>query len=47
MENIKLDLPGKNDFFTEEAYKVLRTNLQFFGQDVKVILIRICIYSML
>ena len=42
MENIKLDLPGQNDFFTEEAYKVLRTNLQFCGQDVKVILITSC-----
>ena len=42
MENIKLDLPGQNDFFTEEAYKVLRTNLQFCGQYVKVILITSC-----
>lgn len=42
MESIKLDLPGQNDFFTEEAYKVLRTNLQFCGQDIKVILITSC-----
>ncbi len=42
MENIKLDLPGQNDFFTEEAYKTLRTNLQFCGQDVKVIAITSC-----
>lgn len=42
MEPIKLTLPGENDFFTEEAYKVLRTNLQFCGQDIKVIAITSC-----
>lgn len=42
MEAVKLRLPGDNDFFTEEAYKVLRTNLQFCGQDVKVIAITSC-----
>ncbi len=42
MEAVKLKLPGDNDFFTEEAYKVLRTNLQFCGQDVKVIAITSC-----
>ncbi len=40
--DIKLKLPGENDFFTEEAYKVLRTNLQFCGQDMKVILFTSC-----
>lgn len=39
MEPITLNLPGENDYFTEEAYKVLRTNLQFCGQDIKVIVI--------
>ena len=34
---IKVKLPGLNDFFTQEAYKTLRTNLQFCGQDVQVI----------
>ena len=42
MEPIKLKIPGENDFFTEEAYKVLRTNLQFCGQDVKVIAVTSC-----
>lgn len=37
MKTIKLKFPGMDDFFTQEAYKVLRTNLQFCGQDVKVI----------
>lgn len=42
MEAISLKLPGDNDFFTEEAYKVLRTNLQFCGQDVRVIAVTSC-----
>lgn len=42
MKAIQLNLPGMNDFFTEEAYKVLRTNLQFCGKDVKVIVITSC-----
>lgn len=37
MMPIKLKLPGESDFFTAEAFKVLRTNLQFCGQDVRVI----------
>lgn len=36
MEKITLKLPGSEDFFTQEAYKALRTNLQFCGQDIKV-----------
>ena len=32
-----LSVPGEGDFFTEEAYKALRTNLQFCGQNIKVI----------
>lgn len=42
MEPIKLKLPGENDFFTEEAFKVLRTNLQFCGQDIRVINVTSC-----
>lgn len=42
MKPIQLNLPGSNDFFTEEAYKVLRTNLQFCGKDVKVIALTSC-----
>ena len=39
---VTLKLQGSNDFFTQEAYKVLRTNLQFCGQDIKVIAITSC-----
>ena len=35
----QLKLTGRWDFFTQEAYKVLRTNLQFCGQDVRVVAI--------
>ncbi|MGM9634608.1 MAG: CpsD/CapB family tyrosine-protein kinase [Candidatus Avispirillum sp.] len=42
MEKIKLNLSGMDDFFTQEAYKVLRTNLQFCGQDIRVIAITSC-----
>ena len=37
MKSTDLKLPGANDFFTQEAYKVLRTNLQFCGPDVHVV----------
>jgi len=33
----------KQDYFTEEAFKSLRTNLQFCGKDKKVIAITSCI----
>ena len=39
MNSIKINLPGGEDFYTQEAYKVLRTNLQFCGKDIKVIVI--------
>lgn len=42
MEKLTLKLPGERDFFTQEAFKVLRTNLQFCGQDVKVIAVTSC-----
>ena len=42
MEKITLKLPGEDDFFTQEAFKVLRTNLQFCGQDVRVIAVTSC-----
>lgn len=32
-----LKLDASWDFFTQEAFKVLRTNLQFCGQDVRVV----------
>ena len=42
MQEIKLKLPGADNFFVQEAYKVLRTNLQFCGPDIKVIAITSC-----
>lgn len=42
MEEIVLKLPGTKDFFTQEAYNVLRTNLQFCGQDIRVIALTSC-----
>lgn len=42
MESIRLKLPGVEDFFTQEAYKVLRTNLQFCGQELQTIAITSC-----
>lgn len=37
MNTTKLKLPGLDDYFSQEAYNELRTNIQFCGQDVKVI----------
>ena len=37
-----LKLPGEKDFFTQEAYKTLRTNLQFCGQDICTVVITSC-----
>ncbi|MBQ7800869.1 MAG: CpsD/CapB family tyrosine-protein kinase [Oscillospiraceae bacterium] len=42
MEKMFLKLPGNDDFFTQEAYKTLRTNLQFCGQDIQVIAVTSC-----
>lgn len=42
MKQVKLKLSGLSDFVTQEAYKVLRTNLQFCGQDIKTIAITSC-----
>lgn len=39
MEPITLNLPGEGEYFTQEAYKTLRTNIQFCGQNIKVIAI--------
>lgn len=36
-EPITLTLPGENEYFTQEAYKTLRTNIQFCGKKIKVI----------
>ncbi len=37
MNTMKINFPGSDDFMTQEAYKVLRSNLQFCGEDIKVI----------
>lgn len=42
MKLMNLKLAGSDDFFTQEAYKTLRTNLQFCGQDIKVIAVTSC-----
>lgn len=42
MEKMNLKLEGSQDFFTQEAYKTLRTNLQFCGQDIQVVVITSC-----
>ena len=42
MRKVKISLPGNNDYMTEEAYRTLRTNLQFCGRDKKVIAFTSC-----
>lgn len=42
MEETKLKLPGGSDFFVQEACKVLRTNLQFCGQEIVSIAVTSC-----
>ncbi len=41
--NVNLDKISDLDFKTKEAYKILRTNVQFCGDDVKVISITSCV----
>ena len=42
MEEVRLKLKGNDNFLLQEAYKALRTNLQFCGQDIKTIAITSC-----
>ena len=42
MQRVTISLPGENDYLTEEAYRTLRTNLQFCGRDKKVIAFTSC-----
>lgn len=37
MNKTVIKLPGVDNYFVEEAFNVLRTNIQFCGRDVKVI----------
>lgn len=37
MKETTIKLPGVGNYFMEEAFNVLRTNIQFCGKDVKII----------
>ncbi len=39
MNELNVSIMGQDDFFMQEAYKVLRTNILFCGQDIKAIAI--------
>ena len=43
MKQLKLKMPGGDSFAFQEAFKYLRTNLQFCGADVKIIGITSCL----
>ena len=43
MLHINLDKITDLDFKTKEAYKTLRTNVQFCGNDVKIISLTSCV----
>ncbi len=45
MLNINLDKITDLDFKTREAYKTLRTNVQFCGNDVKIISLTSCVQN--
>lgn len=38
----ELKLKGTDEYFTQEAFNVLRTNIQFCGQDIRTIAITSC-----
>jgi capsular exopolysaccharide synthesis family protein len=42
MNKTQIKLSGVEDFFIQEAYKVLRSNIQFCGQNMRVIAITSC-----
>ena len=42
MKPIKFNLNNSTDYYTREAFKVLRTNIQFCGTDIKVIAFTSC-----
>lgn len=42
MNTTKLKLDGLDDYFTQEAFNVLRTNIQFCGPTVKLITVTSC-----
>lgn len=42
MKKTEINMPGLQDYFTQESFNVLRTNLQFCGQDTRVVAITSC-----
>lgn len=42
MQKVTLKLPQMEDYFTNESFKALRTNIQFCGTDVKLITFTSC-----
>ncbi len=42
MKPIKFNFENSNDYYIREAFKVLRTNIQFCGADIKVIALTSC-----
>lgn len=42
MNETKLKLPGIDNYFTQEEFNTLRTNIQFSGQNVKIIAVTSC-----
>ena len=42
MQEVKLHLDQRADFHTKEAYKTLRSNVEFCGGDVKIIAVTSC-----
>lgn len=42
MKQIKMNLVSRDNYMVQEAYKILRTNLQFSGADIKTIVITSC-----
>ena len=42
MKQTQLKISGTDNYFTQEAFNVFRTNLQFCGQDIKVIVLTSC-----
>ena len=42
MKSVAINFPGKDNFVMQEAFKVLRSNIQFCGNDVKVVSITSC-----
>lgn len=41
-KTVKLSVPGQDDYFVQEAFKLLRTNVQFCGSQKKVVFVTSC-----